>query len=92
MIGDALIAEGQPIQALRKHVADAGLAPVVYERCGSRLGQSEPAIHLAQQHQTTIAGDVFAIERSLNLAAPQPAETNHHRYTLGTGSPLSLAC
>lgn len=86
VVGHIFVAARQTEDALRQHVADAvanaGLASVVAEGGRCHPGQPEPPVDLPQQHHAAIAGDVSAIERRLNLATSNLAETDDRLGTL----------
>ncbi len=73
VVVQVLISQGQGIDALSqqipKTVIATGLAASVIQRTRHRSGQSQSPVHLGEQLESAVAGDVAAAEISFYLAA-----------------------
>jgi hypothetical protein len=94
-------AQAQAADALRQQavhaVLNAGVAALAAERQGCRAGQTKTLIDPLEQQHTTIAGDVFTIERSLDDTTSDPSRIAgpigalwHRQSPVATGGEIPM--
>ena len=73
VVVQVLVSQGQGVDALpeqvQKTVVATGLAASVIQHPRHRSGQSQPPVHLGEQLDAAVAGDVAAAEISFHLTA-----------------------
>lgn len=86
MIVQILVTAGQPVQALGNEVAqcvgDAVGVPRVMQGIGYRSREADPAIDLANQHQTAIRAECTPFEIGPDHPAPKTPKIQFIRGTL----------